>query len=150
MTEAKLIQWALRPADHLLLQVPRALVSSGLAAGLDFGILVALVQFTGWNPLLAATASYLLGGLLQYVLCSVWVFPMAPENVTGGMVVFILLSLGGLGITWVTMGLFNQCCQINYHVAKLLALGFAFSWNFTSRKYWLFSQVRTSVLPQPE
>jgi putative flippase GtrA len=126
------------PVENTLLQLPRALVASALAALLDMAVLVALVQFLGWHPLFAVTVSYLLGGVLQYVLSALWVFPAAPKSVPLGFLAFTVLSLGGLVVTWLTMFGMNDVAQVNYATAKVVALGLAFCWNFFSRKYLLF------------
>jgi len=122
----------------MALQVPRALVVSVLAAVLDFGVLVLLVERFEWSPVLAAVVGYLLGGVLQYVLCAWWVFPGAPQSLTLGIAAFTLLSLVGLGITWATIAVLHEQLHVNYVGAKLVALGLAFAWNFLSRKYLLF------------
>jgi putative flippase GtrA len=134
----QLIGCLAEPVDNTLLQIPRALVGSGLAAALDFGMLVFLVEIGGWSPVAAACISYLLGGIIQYVLCSVWVFNASPSNVPVGVCLFILLSLVGLGITWATMTLLHTLGHVNYAFTKCVALGLAFWWNFLSRKYLLF------------
>jgi putative flippase GtrA len=118
--------------------MPRALVASGLAALVDMVGLVTLVQAFGWNPLLAASLSYLLGGVLQYVLSALWVFPSAPQSVSLGFLAFTILSLGGLVVTWLTMYGLCNVVHVNYAAAKVAALGLAFFWNFFSRKYLLF------------
>lgn len=137
-TRKLVVTWLIAPVENTLLQVPRALVASCLAAAVDLGILILLVELAGWHPLAAATVSYLLGGVLQYYLCAVWVFPAAPEKVATGFAAFTLLSLVGLGITWVTMALLNDLLYVNYALAKIAALVLAFAWNFLSRKYLLF------------
>jgi putative flippase GtrA len=124
--------------ENVILQVPRALVVSVLAAALDFGLLVLLVEGAGWSPQAAAVVSYLVGGVLQYVLCAVWVFPAAPQNVATGFAAFTFLSLVGLAITWATIAGLHDLAHVNYAVAKVVALGLAFTWNFLSRKYFLF------------
>jgi putative flippase GtrA len=126
------------PVEHTLLQLPRALAASALAALLDMMVLVVLVQAFGWHPLFAVTVSYLLGGVLQYALSALWVFPAAPQSVSLGFLAFTLLSLGGLVITWLTMYFLNDVAHVHYAVAKVAALGLAFGWNFFSRKYLLF------------
>lgn len=127
-----------KPTERVTLQVPRALVASVLAAGLDFSLLVLLVELGDWHPLAAATAGYLVGGVLQYVLCSLWVFPAAPQSVSLGFAAFTILSLVGLVITWVVMSGLYDGLRVNYVVAKVVAFGLAFAWNFLSRKYLLF------------
>jgi putative flippase GtrA len=131
-------KWVLAPTNHTALQVPRAIVVSVFAAALDFGVLVLLVERFAWSPVPAAVVSYLLGGVLQYVLCAWWVFPASPQNLTIGIVAFTVLSLVGLGITWATIGVLHDSLQVNYVAAKFAALGLAFTWNFLSRKYLLF------------
>jgi putative flippase GtrA len=134
----KLRQWGLAPAHSVLLQIPRALLASVICAVLDFGLLVLLVEQGGWNPVPAAVVGYLAGGVLQYVLCACWVFPAAPLKAATGFVAFTVLSLVGLGITWVTMATLHDLFHVNYALAKVVALGLAFSWNFLSRKFLLF------------
>jgi putative flippase GtrA len=131
------------PVESTLLQMPRALVASCLAAALDMGSLILLVERFGWNPAAAAVLGYLAGVVLQYVLCMYWVFPTTSEN-NAGFAVFALFSLVGLGITW---GVLATLCDIGgfpYPIAKIVALGIAFSWNFLSRKWLLFRAARTA------
>ena len=134
----QLKKWLADPVESLFVQVPRALVASGLAAVVDFSLLFFLVEITGWHPLPAAVAGYLTGGILQYILCSYWVFPNAPKNAATGFVAFTILSLVGLAITWATMVTLHDWAHFHYSFAKVFALGLAFSWNFLSRKFLLF------------
>jgi putative flippase GtrA len=140
------------PTEKLLLQVPRALIASVLAAAVDFGLLIGLKEGAGWDPVLAAVVSYLVGGVVQYVLCASWVFPAAPQSVAVGFTAFTFLSLVGLAITYATMVVLCDWWHVNYAVAKIAALGLAFGWNFLSRKFWLFRSRPTAVPaeePQP-
>lgn len=131
------------PTDNILLQMPRALVASGLAAGLDVGIMVTGVEAFGLTPPLAAIVGYLAGVVLQYVLCQTWVFRASPES-NGGFAVFALFSLVGLGITWGVLATLSGLGGFPYPVAKVVALGLAFSWNFLSRKWLLFRSTRSA------
>jgi putative flippase GtrA len=134
------LTWFTAPVERVILQLPRALIASGLAALVDLALLVGLVEVMAIPPLGAATVSYLVGGLLQYYLCAVWVFPTAPRNAATGFAAFTLLSLFGLGITWGVMAVLHSLLHANYALAKVVALGLAFCWNFLSRKYLLFKQ----------
>lgn len=133
--------WA--PTQAMWLQLPRALVVSTLALGLDVAVLVALKELGGLHPLAAATISYLLGGVVQYLLCSWWVFPTQPDRVSTSLVVFLLLSLVGLGITDGVMKLLGG--HTHYLVAKGAAVVLSFAWNFTSRKYLIFRAQRSEA-----
>jgi putative flippase GtrA len=99
---------------------------------------VVLVETLNWPALAAAVVSYTLGAVLQYILCSVWVFPAAPQNLSTGLATFAVLSFIGLGITGVTLTALHDVAHFNYLFAKGMALGLAFAWNFLSRKLLLF------------
>ncbi len=137
-------KWLLEPVECILLQVPRALAVSALAAILDCGVLAFLVEAGGWSPQAASVVGYLVGGLLQYILCSVWVFSNSPGNKAVGFLAFTVLSLGGLAITWLVMA-GGTMCHIPYTLSKVLALGLSFGWNFLSRKFLLFRPIGKRV-----
>jgi putative flippase GtrA len=126
------------PVESVFLQVPRALAASVLALVVDFGILEICVRVLGMPALPSAVIGYLVGGVLQYVLCSVWVFSTSLKNDALGFVAFTVLSLVGLGITWVVMLVGHEWAQLPVEIAKVGAVGLAFAWNFLSRKYLLF------------
>lgn len=134
----QLKKWFADPVESVFAQVPRALAASVLAAILDMGVLIALVEYLGWHPAPASVVGYLVGGVLQYVLCSIWVFPNAPKGAAAGFLAFTVLSLVGLAITWLTIVILADWAQVHYSLAKIVALGNAFVWNFMSRKYLLF------------
>jgi len=134
----KLVELAIAPTERVILQVPRAVLASVPAGAVDFGTLVLLVKYAGWNAVAAAVVSYLVGGVVQYTLCAVWVFPHAPKNTVIGFTAFSILSLVGLGITGATMSVLHGLIGIHYAVAKLVALALAFCWNFLSRRYLIF------------
>jgi putative flippase GtrA len=123
------------PVESVVVQVPRALLVSVLAAGIDCAILFFLVDIIGWNRVSSAVIGYLAGSVIQYVICSLWVFPGASQSVATGFLTFTVLSLVGLVITWIVMALLASA-YISF--AKMVALGLAFAWNFLSRKYLLF------------
>ena len=127
-------------SDSTLLQVPRALVVSVLALLVDVGLYELLFQRAGLHVVPAAIAGYLTGGVLQYVLCSVWVFPAAPRSHASGFAAFTVLSLVGLGITCAVVYLLHDLGGINELAAKVAAVALAFTWNFLSRKFLLFKR----------
>ena len=111
-----------------------------VAAVVNFGFLVLLVEAIRMKPELAAVVSYLVGGAVHYLLFSKWVFPTAANNAAVGFTFFTLLSLVGLGITWACMLLLHGYWGLHYALAKCVALGLAFCWNFISRKVLLFRE----------
>ncbi len=138
VTRKQVVELVAAPTESTAVQVPRALIASVFAAAVDVGGYTVLVKLAGWNPLFAATLTYLLGGVVQYVLCSIWVFPASPQSVAFGFAAFTVLSLVGLGITNATIFALYNLAHLDPVAAKIVALGLAFCWNFLSRKYWLF------------
>lgn len=136
-------RWMMGPVESIFLQVPRALIASALAAALDMGLLVLFVERFGWHPAAAAVLSYLPGTVLQYILCLIWVFPTSPEN-NAGFLAFTLFALVGLVITWGVLATLGDLAGLPYPLAKVVALGLAFSWNFLSRKWLLFRAARST------
>jgi putative flippase GtrA len=113
-------------------------VASVLALGVDFFILELCVRALSVPAVPSAVAGYLAGCVLQYVLCSVWVFSTSAKGDAAGFVAFILLSLVGLGITWIVIALGHEWAGLPLEIAKGGAVTLAFAWNFLSRKYLLF------------
>jgi putative flippase GtrA len=144
----RLQRWVTAPVESIFLQLPRALVVSVLALALDIGLYEFLFRL-GLDVVPAAVIGYLAGGVVQYVLCSWWVFSSSPGNYALGFVTFTVLSLVGLGITCVVVYVLHDLCNVNELVAKLAAVGLAFTWNFLSRKYLLFTSKATSNVAQP-
>lgn len=130
-------KWLADPVENVFLQVPRALAVSVLALAIDFAIYAACL-YLGMPALLAALIGYLAGGVLQYVLCSLWVFSVSLKNDALGFVTFSILSLVGLAITEIVILVVHDWLGIHPYPAKIAAVGLAFTWNFLSRKYLLF------------
>jgi putative flippase GtrA len=144
----RLQQWVTAPVESTLLQVPRALVVSVLALAVDGGLYVLLVEQLSVPPVLANVVSYLTGGVVQYVLCSVWVFPASPDNHAVGFIAFSVLSLVGLALSSAVIYVLYDLAHVNELLAKLASVGLAFMWNFLSRKYLLFKPASpTRTLP---
>jgi putative flippase GtrA len=136
-------RWIADPVETLALQMPRALLASLLALALDFCVLEICLRVLSMPAVPAAIAGYLAGGVLQYVLCSVWVFSTSLKNDTAGFGAFMVLSLVGLGITWVVIEMAHRWAGFPIELAKFTAVSLAFTWNFLSRKFLLFRPENT-------
>ena len=130
--------WVTGPVESIFLQVPRALAVSVLALGIDFALLVLCVRVVGMPAVPGAVIGYLVGGIVQYVLCSWWVFSTSLKSDAVGFLAFTMLSLVGLGITWIVVAVGHDWVGLPVELAKIGAVGLAFTWNFLSRKYLLF------------
>ena len=75
----QLRKWLADPADSMVLQVPRALIASVLAAVVDCAILFFLADIANVDRVPAAIIGYLAGSAVQFFLCARWVFAGAPQ-----------------------------------------------------------------------
>jgi putative flippase GtrA len=138
-------RWLAAPVESTLLQVPRALVVSVLALFVDAGLYALLIEQLGVPAVAANMFSYLAGGVVQYLLCTLWVFPASPGNHAVGFVAFSVLSLVGLGLSCAVIYVMHDLGHVNEMLAKLASVALAFTWNFLSRKILLFKSAPTAV-----
>lgn len=141
-SERSALAWVVGPSERVLMQIPRALVASGIAAGVDVGLLAGTVEIGHVPYVLAAVIAYTVGGLVNYALCARWVFPHAPKSPAAGFAAFMALSLVGLAVTAGTVHLLANVAELHYMLAKTVALILAFAWNFSSRRWLIFRQPR--------
>jgi len=114
-------------------------VVGGLAFIVDYTTLFLLTQFTGFHYLLAATAGFLLGLVINYLLCIGWIFDQRIiENPKLEFTVFALIGVTGLGLNNGIMFVATDWGGIHYLLAKLLAAACVLIFNFLLRHHFLF------------
>ena len=118
------------------IQVPRAIISSLLAALVDYGVMVVLVEVFEVAPLTAGTAGMIAGLVSIYFAGRFWIYPQVTGAKAAGIEIlwFIILSLIGAGIHTVVLAFGLDTLHIHYLIAKSFAATLMFSWNFSSRK----------------
>ena len=105
-----------------------------IATGVDFALLMLLVELAGWGCFAAATCSFLISTACNYPASMRYVFRRREDM--GRMCeasTFLALSLAGL--------MLNDACMyvlvaggIDYLMAKVAATALVMAWNFGSRK----------------
>lgn len=110
-----------------------------LAFGCDFLVLVALTEVGGVNYLASNIIGFAAGLLTSYLLCIRWVFDRRRfQAVSGEFAVFSLLAVAGLGINEAVIWSMVEMAGLHYTLAKILATGFVFVFNFSLKKIVLF------------
>jgi len=121
----------------------RYLVAGGSAFLVDLGLFTLLVEVVGLNYLVANIIGCGAGFITAYTLSIRWVFryrrysDLRPE-----FVIFVLIGLVGIGLNELTMYLVVAGFGFAYVLAKVLATGVTFMFNFVLRKLLLFSSGR--------
>lgn len=117
---------------------------SAASFALDFGLLALLRYQFGVHYLMAATISFIAGGVLAYLLSIRFVFShrrVESQAVEGPA--FIALGLAGLGVNLLVIKLLVGQMGAPLMLAKLGAACCTFGVNYLLRKILLFSPART-------
>lgn len=107
--------------------------------GLDFLMLAFQVELLSVYYLLAACISYVVASALHYVLSAKYVFTRSEaKKDLKAFMIFALLGAIGLGLFEGLMYYFVDFLKVYYLYAKVFATGIIFSFNFATRKLFLF------------
>ena len=129
------------PTESTFIQLFRYGFVGGLAFLVDYGTLVLLTESAGLHYLLAATISFILGLITNYLLSITWVFNQHKlNNRWVEFLLFAFIGVVGLGLNDAIMFLCTERCGIHYTLSKIIATAIVFFWNFLARKLILFKQ----------
>lgn len=112
---------------------------------IDIAVLFFLVHYFSWWYVAAATASFLVGLLVGYVLSIAMVFKyrrLRDQRIEFAS--FAGIGVVGLAINAAVISFGVKILGVHYLIAKCGAAGFTFVWNFAARRQLLFVRRRTS------
>jgi putative flippase GtrA len=116
-------------------------VASGCALLVDFIVLWVLVQYFSWWYLAAATTSFLAGMVVSYALSVRLAFKHHRlRDWRAEFISFAAIGSVGLAVNAAAIFIAVKYFGLNYLVAKCVAAGFTFVYNFISRRQLLFVQ----------
>ncbi len=109
-----------------------------IAFVIDYGLMVLLTEAFGVNYLISATISFTVSVVFNYVASMRYVF-RHKEGMSRRreFVIFVVLSVIGLGINNALMWLGTGVLGISYLITKLFATAVVMLWNFVTRKKFL-------------
>ena len=108
-----------------------------IAALVDVGVLVALKELFSFEVLVASTVSFSVSVCINYLLSMAFVFKSKTQNKIREFVIFVLLSIGGLGINQLILWIGTYLASVYYLIAKALSLVIVPVYNFVTRKIFL-------------
>ena len=111
----------------------------GLTAfAIDFGVLWLLNYPLGVNYLVANVISFTLSVIFNYFASVRWVFDVSDgRSKTKDFVVFVVLSIIGLGLNSLCMYLLVDIAKLEVMLSKILATAIVTMYNFVTRKKYL-------------
>ncbi|MBQ8212411.1 MAG: GtrA family protein [Clostridia bacterium] len=122
----------------LVNQILKFGVVGGLAFVIDYSILILLTEVFEINYLVSSAISFTCSVIFNYILSIKWVFLSNHNHKKGTeFVVFIILSVLGLGLNELIMYVSVDLLTINYMIAKIGATAIVMVYNFITRKLFL-------------
>ena len=115
-----------------------------LAAGVHFGVLVALVELAHVGPVAAALIGYSTGGIASYRLNRRHTYASdRPHRQATWR--FVVVAAVGFGLTWVMMAVLVRGLALPYLVAQVATTGTVMFWSFGAHKLWTFREPMTPL-----
>ena len=130
---------SLTPSPNHYIEFLRSIVVSIIALLADFGILVALKEGAHANYLVAATISFSIGVVVNYILSVRWAFnnrKLTSKHIE--FLVFVVICAVGLAFNLLIIAGGVNYFHLDYRLAKGISTIIVFFWNFLARKKFLY------------
>lgn len=115
-------------------------LASILGLGTDMALLAALASVARVHYLVAATTSFICGGIVVHAISVRYVFQVRRvDRRTLELSYFIALGVAGLLVNAAVIYLAVTAAHLHYMLGKVIAAGFTFCTNFFLRRHFLFS-----------
>ena len=101
---------------------------------IDYGIMVFLTEIVNINYLISSGISFTVSVIVNYILSLTFVFDTKEGNKIKEFVIFIILSVIGLGINQVLLWFCVDVLGIFYMISKIGATAVVMVYNFITRK----------------
>ena len=124
----------------LKLQLVKFAVVGVIAAAVDVGVLVILKEIMGLGVLISSALSFSISVCVNYILSMAWVFDGKNQNKFKEFIIFVVLSIGGLGINQLVLWFGINVLSVYYLVVKFMAMIIVPIYNFVTRKIFLESK----------
>ena len=128
----------MRGVKRLFAQIMKFGVVGVVAFAIDYGLLIFLTEVFGIPYLVSATISFTVSVVFNYVASMRYVFAH-KEGMSRRreFMVFIVLSVIGLGINNVCLWAGTDVLGVDYRLTKIVVTAIVMVWNFVTRKIFL-------------
>ena len=126
----------------MILQLIKFAIVGVIAAFVDVGVLVVLKEFLNIDVLIASAISFCVSVTVNYVLSMSFVFKSKKQSKVKEFIIFVCLSVGGLGLNQLILWVGVNFTSIYYLIIKFMAMVIVPVYNFITRKIFLESKER--------
>ena len=116
-----------------------------VAAIVHYGLLISLVEGYRMDPVPAALAGYVAGGIVSYLLNRRHTYASDRPHMEATWR-FAIVAVIGFGLTWAGMAILVRGLAVPYLAAQLVTTGIVLFWSFLAHKFWTF---REPIPPLP-
>lgn len=110
----------------------------GIAFLIDYGLLFICTEWFGIYYFISSIISFSVSVIFNYVASVLWVFDVdQKKSKTKNFIIFIALSIVGLGINQIIMYYGVEVLNLYYMLIKLIATFIVMIFNFITRKMFL-------------
>lgn len=127
----------LKKHKKLVDQILKFGVVGGLAFLIDYGLLYFLTEYLHIYYLISSVISFTVSLIFNYILSIKWVFDVTKKQTYKEVIIFVVLSVMGLGINQLVMYVGSDLLHIHYMFTKLVATAIVMVWNFVTRKIFI-------------
>lgn len=109
-----------------------------IAFVIDYGVMIFLTEVFGVPYLISTTISFVVSVIFNYFASMRFVFKRKDDmSHRREFIIFIVLSVCGLGINDLLMWLMVDSLYIDYRLSKIVVTVVVAVWNFVTRKIFL-------------
>ena len=123
--------------NKLLRQILKFGVVGGTAFIIDYGIFTILSQLLHIHYLIASIISFSISVIYNYILSIKWVFDVSKKQTAKEFIIFIILSVIGLGLNSLIMYVSVDLMHIHEMISKIIATAIVMVYNFITRKIFI-------------
>lgn len=106
---------------------------------IDFGITYLLKEKVKLNKYIANSIGYASAATSNYIFTRIWAFENANPDILTQYLIFVTISLIGLGLMNLFIWIFHEKFKMNFYVAKVVALLMVLVWTFSAHYTITFS-----------
>lgn len=118
----------------IIKQIWRFGIIGVLSFVIDYTLLYIITEFAGINYLVSSAVSFTVSVIFNYILSIKWVFSTNNAKKIKNFILFVILSIVGLGINQFIMWFLVEAYNVFYLLSKVFATLIVMIYNFITRK----------------
>ena len=123
--------------NKLLNQILKFGLVGGTAFVIDYVLLYFCTEFLHIHYLISSIISFTVSDIFNYILSIKWVFDVKKKQDVKDFVIFIILSVIGLGINSLIMYVMVEKFGVYYMLSKIVSTAVVMVYNFITRKIFV-------------